>query len=275
MNRVLVVALLATYLVLGAGSARAHFQLLYPGESARMTGGNLDLLMVFTHPFYGEPNMIMEPPQALYFIRQRGNDGKPEKVDLLPLAKKFDWIVSGRDPVAAYRVAVPPAQSRPGGDYVFVLQPAPYLEAAEDKYIQQFTKTIVNVGGVPGNWDKPVGLPAEIRPLNKPYAKWTGSVFRGVVLSKGKPVPFAEVEVEYVNRQPGADGWVGEPRVSVSHPALGPQSIRADANGAFVIGLPKAGWWGIAALGIGPVKQYKGKPLSQDAVLWVQVTDVK
>ena len=98
MNRVLVVALLATYLVFGAGSARAHFQLLYPGESARMTGGNLDLLMVFTHPFYGEPNMIMEPPQALYFIRQRGNDGKPEKVDLLPLAKKFDWIVSGRDP---------------------------------------------------------------------------------------------------------------------------------------------------------------------------------
>ncbi|WQG57717.1 hypothetical protein RHM66_22725 [Pseudomonas sp. RTB3] len=41
------------------------------------------------------------------------------------------------------------------------------------------------------------------------------------------------------------------------------------------IGLPRAGWWGIAALNIGATKTYKGKPLSQDAVLWVQVRDMK
>lgn len=261
--------------VLWAGEAAAHFQLLYPGEAARMPGGPLELVMVFSHPFYGEPNMVMGQPQALYVIRQRGNEGKPEKIDLLGLAQKFDWKEPGRDPVAAFRVAVPPAQARSTGDYVFVLEPAVYYEASEDKYIQQFTKTIVNIGGVPGNWDKPVGLPAEIRPLNKPYANWTGGLFRGVVLGKGKPVPFAEVEVEYMNRQPGSDGWAGQPRVTVAHPSLGPQSIRADASGTFAIGLPKAGWWGIAALDVGPVKKYKGSKLSQDAVLWVQVTDVR
>lgn len=262
-------------MALGARPADAHFQMLYPGEAARVSGGGIELLMVFTHPFYAEPNMVMEPPEALYFLRQRGSDAKPDKVDLLALARKFDWQVPGKDPVAAYKVTVPPAQSRSGGDYVFVLQPAPYLEASEDKYIQQFTKTIINIGGIPGNWDRNVGLPAEIRPLNKPYANWVGGVFRGVVLGGGKPVPYAEVEVEYVNRQPGADSWTGEPRVTAPQPALGPMSIRADASGTFAVGLPKAGLWGIAALNIGPVKKYKGKPLSQDAVLWVQATEMK
>ncbi|MDQ0654915.1 metal ABC transporter solute-binding protein, Zn/Mn family [Pseudomonas cedrina] len=41
------------------------------------------------------------------------------------------------------------------------------------------------------------------------------------------------------------------------------------------IGLPRAGWWGIAALNIGSTKTYKGKPLSQDAVLWIQARDMK
>ena len=257
---------------------RAHFQMLYPGESLRMhNSGPLELLAIFTHVFHGAPSMVMGPPKALYVVKQRGGDAKPEKVDLLKQAEKFDWRGGGRDPVPAYRVALPANEVRSLGDYVFVLEPEPYLEATEDKYIQQFTKTIVNVGGMPGNWDKPLGLPAEIRPLNKPYANWTGGVFRGVVLSKGKPVPFAEIEVEYVNRKPdfATRSWAGEQQISPSHPALGPMSLRADAAGTFSIALPRAGWWGVAALDVGPVKTHKGKKLSQDAVLWVQAFDVK
>ena len=271
-------ALLAGVTMASCLPARAHFQMLYPGESLRMhNSGPLELLAIFTHVFHGAPSMVMGPPKALYVVKQRGGDSRPEKVDLLKQAEKFDWRGGGKDPVPAYRVALPANEVRSLGDYVFVLEPEPYLEATEDKYIQQFTKTIVNVGGMPGNWEKPVGLPAEIRPLNKPYANWTGGVFRGVVLSKGKPVPFAEIEVEYVNRKPdfASKAWSGDQQINPSHSALGPMSLRADAAGTFTIALPRAGWWGIAALDVGPVKTHKGKKLSQDAVLWVQAFDVK
>ncbi len=259
-------------------AAHAHFQMLYPGESARSANsGALDFLVIFTHPFNGRPSMNMGPPRALYMLRQRGGEGKVQKTDLLGQLAKFDWMGAESAPVTAYRFSLPSEQVRSLGDYVFVLEPEPYLEGGEEKYIQQFTKTIVNVGGLPGNWDRLVGLPAEIRPLSKPYANWTNGVFRGVVLGAGKPVPFAEVEVEFVNRKPdGVAGvWSGDPQVRVPQPALGPMSIRADATGAFTIGLPRAGWWGVAALDVGPVKKFKGKKLSQDAVIWVQVTDIK
>ena len=48
-----------------------------------------------------------------------------------------------------------------------------------------------------------------------------------------------------------------------------------DANGVFTYALPKAGWWGFAALGVGPDTKHDGKPLSQDAVIWVQAVDMK
>jgi cobalt/nickel transport protein len=42
-----------------------------------------------------------------------------------------------------------------------------------------------------------------------------------------------------------------------------------DSNGMFTFGIPKAGRWGFACLGSGPLTEYKGKELSQDAVLWI------
>ena len=161
--------------------------------------------------------------------------------------------------------------------YVFVLQPGPYYEAGEDKYIQQFTKTMMNIGGVPGNWAEPVGLPAEILPLDKPYANWTGGVFRGVVLADGEPVPNAELEVEYINYAPDLEQrrFSAEPDVELPQDSFGTMSIRANSLGEFTIGLPRAGWWGICALEIGADTEHEGKPLSQDAVLWVQVKDMQ
>jgi cobalt/nickel transport protein len=51
--------------------------------------------------------------------------------------------------------------------------------------------------------------------------------------------------------------------------------IKANKDGEFTFGIPKAGWWGFAALGVGPDSEYKGKELSQDAVIWVQAKDMK
>lgn len=267
--------LLAALLVTG-GAAHAHFQLLYSGATALETSRALRFLMLFTHPARGGPHMDMEEPEAFYVLSQRGEDAPLQRTDLREHLRPIEW--HGADGTARAYVADLPRQTiRSLGDHVFVLEAAPYYEAGEDKYIQQLTKTIVNVGGVPGNWAEPVGLPAEIVPLDKPYANWTGGVFRGVVLSNGEPVPHAELEVEYVNHPPDLDAHrlAAEPQVLLPQASFGTMGIRANAHGEFTIGLPRAGWWGICALGVGPDTEHDGKPLSQDAVLWVEVQDMR
>ncbi len=65
-------------------------------------------------------------------------------------------MVGRRSKAAAYLAHPPRSVTRSLGDYTFVLRPAPYYEKSEDKYIQQITKTMVNIGGLPGEWDKPL-----------------------------------------------------------------------------------------------------------------------
>jgi cobalt/nickel transport protein len=253
----------------------AHFQMLYGGNSALVQRGVDQMLLVFTHPFSGGPTMAMGQPEAFYVRYGKGDDTEPLQTDLLPFLTEITFD-GGGEKAAAFRADLPTRLVRSMGDYVFALAPSPFFEETEDKYIQQFTKTVFNVGGVPGNWAEPSGLPVEILPLDKPYANWVGGVFRGIVVADGEPVPFAEIEVEYVTHVPdfAAAAWEGGPSVTAPHPSLEAQSIRADANGTFTIGLPRAGWWGIGALDVGTDKEHDGKPLSQDAVLWVQATDM-
>ena len=255
--------------------ASAHFQMLYVPESALERAAETQMALVFTHPFHGGPTMAMGQPKAFYVVSQRGEDSAPVKTDLAKYLQPIEWQGVGNQ-AAAYQAKLPRDIVRSMGDYVFALEPEPYLEKEEDKYIQQFTKMVMNVGGVPGNWDKPLGLTTEIQPLNKPYANWVGGVFRGIVLSKGKPVPFAKIELEYVNHAPDltVKAFATAGAIEAPHPSFENISVRADASGTFSIGLPRAGWWGICALGSGPETKYQGKPLSQDAVLWVQAKDM-
>ncbi|WP_226457039.1 DUF4198 domain-containing protein [Pseudomonas sp. AF03-9] len=254
------------------GVAQAHFQMLYVEDTALTRAQSLEFALVFTHPFSGGPTMVMEKPRAFSHISAHGG----EKIDLRQYLRPVQWQ-SRDNRTTAYRASIPRELVRSLGDHVFVLEPEPYLESEEDVYIQQFTKLIVNVGGVPGNWSEPQGLPVEIQPLSKPYANWTGGVFRAVVLADGKPVPFAEVEIEYLNHSVDiANNAFGEQDyVTAPQASFKAQSTYTDAQGVLTIGLPRAGWWGIAALNIGSTKTHKGKPLSQDAVLWVQARDMK
>ncbi|MFO7783713.1 MAG: hypothetical protein R6V25_03710 [Desulfatiglandales bacterium] len=61
--------------------------------------------------------------------------------------------------------------------------------------------------------------------------------------------------------------------IKALHPAFKTMGIRANAQGEFAIGLSKAGWWGIAVPDVADL-DYKGKELVQEAVLWIQVTDI-
>ena len=257
-------------------AALAHFQLLYTPQTALKTSQEITLAMVFTHPFEPTHTMNMEKPQALYVISQRGSDAKPQKTDLMPYVQPITWA-SLQQPGQAYEAKLPRNVVRSLGDYVFILEAAPYYEASEDKYIQQYTKTVLNIGGIPGNWSAQNTLPTEILSLDKPYANWTGGVFRGVVLANGKPVPNAALEVSFVNHLPEMEGRRFATQTTVNAPQDSFQNLGILTNdaGEFTIGLPRAGWWGICALGVGPQTTFKGKDLSQDAVLWVQVTDMK
>lgn len=247
--------------------AAAHFQMIYTPETALEKAQSIDIKLIFTHPFEAGHTMDMGTPEQFFVIR------KDKKRDILGTLKSITWT-SLTNSGAAYETTY---KLKGMGDNLFCLVPAPYLEKEEDCYIQQITKMIVNTGGFPTDWSGEVGLPAEIVPLDKPYALWTGNVFRGIVKSNGKPVPYAELEVEYMNHEPlmGENAFAQKAAAEAPQDSFVTLTIKANANGEFTFGIPKAGWWGFCALGAGPSTEYKGKELSQDAVIWVQARDMK
>lgn len=255
--------------------ASAHFMMVYTPEIAKEKGGDMDFRMVFTHPAEAGHTMDMGGVKEFYAMYQRG-DAKPEKIDFMKYVKEIEW----KNPESknkAFSALLPKKEVRSMGDYTFVFVPGYYFEEEEGMYMQQITKLIANVGGIPGNWAEPVGLPCEIVPLIKPYGVWTGNVFKAQVLSNGKPVAGAEVEVEYMSHMPDmkSNSMPAASSVDYPHDAFVTQTIFTDANGYITFGIPKAGWWGFAALGVGPDTEYKGKDLSQDAVIWVKAVDMK
>ncbi len=131
----------------------------------------------------------------------------------------------------------------------------------------------MNAFGLEKGWDQPVGLETEIIPFTRPYGLWTGNLFTGQVFLKGNPVPFAEVEVEYLNETPG--------NTHVVLPSAGPyvtQVVRADQNGVFSYAMPKAGWWGFSALNQADwtlTRDGQEKGVEIGAVYWVYTRDMK
>jgi cobalt/nickel transport protein len=248
---------LATAFCLLPALAVAHFQTLIPSHDLLQadTPRQVQLDMRFTHPMQGGPAMDMGKPVRFGVL---GPDGHRDLRDALT-----PYQITGQTAYRAdYRVTRP-------GDHLFYLQPAPYWEPAEGKMIEHFTKVVVDAfSGEPG-WDRLVGFPVEIEPLTRPFGLWTGNLFQGVVRRDGEPVPFAQVEIEWLN-----DGSITPPA-----DAYVTQVIKADANGTFGYALPRAGWWGFAALLEGPEKLRNPAgepvPVEQGALIWVFARDMR
>lgn len=276
-------ALLIGVAALCVGVAHAHFQMIYTPKAALtfQDGGRIDLRLLFGHPAENGHPMNMgagedgkaNPPKVFGVVNPKG-EWEDLKGDLEPM----EWS-NGEKTGSGY--ALSGYKMKGMGDFAFVCDPGPYYEATEDCYIRQVTKVIVNRGGVPTGWNEPVcekaGITVEILPLACPYALWTGNVFRGVVMSNGEPVPNAEIEVEHCAHGFDMDQNAFAKEGSVDYPqdAFVTQVIFADENGRFSYALPKAGWWGFAALGAGGDQTHEGKELSLDAVLWVHAQDVQ
>lgn len=247
---------LCSMLVFGLASvSHAHFGLILPDKSMVMQGDNpnLGLLLAFCHPFE-QKGMVMAKPTAF------GVQSGKERTDLLKSLQETRVLDH-----EAWKTAYP---LKKPGVYAFYLDPQPYWEGAEDKYIIHQTKTYVAAFGDEEHWDQEVGLKAEIVPLTRPFGLYAGNVLQGVVKFKGKPVADADVEVEY---------WNADKKVTAPNEYFFAQVVKTDKNGVFTFVVPKAGWWGFAALM--EEKQAiqhtdgKKKDAEYGAVLWVQFTD--
>lgn len=258
--KILLTALIVAGVIL-AGQAQAHFQMIIPSDDMvkQRESRKITIDVLFWHPFEGIGMNMVKPVQFGVV-----NSGK--KTDLLAKLKAVKKKDRAGDVMLAYSMVF--AIRRPG-DHVFFIEPQPYWEAAEEVFIIHYTKVIVNAFGLEEGWDQDVGLKTEITPLTRPYGLYTGNVFQGIVKVKGKPVPFAEVEVEYYDEQG---------QLSASADPLITQVVKADKNGVFTYAMPRAGWWGFAALNEDEetmLHDGKAYPVEIGAVLWVKTHDMQ
>ncbi|MFC1885300.1 DUF4198 domain-containing protein [Thermodesulfobacteriota bacterium] len=251
MKKLITILTFTVLSVLSSGIAFAHFGMLIPSDSmvTQQDSRTITLNLSFSHPME-MAGMEMVKPKSFGLIK----GGK--KIDLKGSLKETK-IMGQKAWKAEYKISMP-------GAYIFYMEPAPYWEPAEDCFIVHYTKCVVAAFGDDEGWDEEIGLKAEIVPLSKPFGLYTGNVFQGVVKLDGKPVPYAEVEVEYYNR----DGKAEAPTEYMIT-----QTIKADKNGVFTYAVPKAGWWGFAALNTSDEKmKHNGeeKDIELGAVIWVQ-----
>jgi len=255
MRRVYMWIVVGMFLLLGAAiQAGAHFGMIISSDDivTPQDSKTITLDVKFCHPMEGH-YMEMEKPKSfgvrITLVPKKGKG--PDQKEYFTF-----WQ-------ATYKIRRP-------GDYLFYVEPKPYWEPAEDCYIVHYTKVCVNALGLEEGWDEEIGLETEIVPLTRPYGLWTGNLFTGIVKLNGKPVPYAEIEVEYYNE----DGSVKPP----ADPYI-TQVIKADENGVFSYAIPRAGWWGFAALNQASwtIKGPDGeeKPVEIGAVFWVRTVDMK
>lgn len=244
--------LAAVILTLGfSGPAMAHFGMVIPSRSVveDKKDAAISLELSFSHPM----EMVGMPLARPKAVRVYFGDEAEDIAASLQAAKVMNhdaWKVP-------YTVTKP-------GVYQIVMEPEPYWEPAENCFIVHYTKTYVAAFGEEEGWDEPAGLKTEIVPLTRPFGNYAGNVFQGRVLIDGRPVPNAEVEVEYYNK----DGKYAAP-----NEYMVTQVIKADSEGVFTYGIPFAGWWGFAALNTADKKMHhdgKEKDVELGAVIWME-----
>ena len=234
----------------GATLGNAHFGMVIP-EQPTVTAEkrSAQLTLSFSHPFEGTGMNLIKPAQ--FYVMKDNN-----KTDLLGSLQK-STVMDHLGWKTDFKVTRP-------GVYQFVMEPVPYWEPTEDLSIIHYTKVIIPAFGSEEGWDQPVGLPTEIIPLLRPFGNYAGNSFIAQVLMDGKPVPNAEVEVEFYNEK-GQYEAVSDLHVT--------QVVKADSTGVFSFACPLPGWWGFAALNSADytLKNPKGedKEVELGAVLWI------
>jgi cobalt/nickel transport protein len=243
-------ALMLFLTLIVTGSAWSHFGMLIPSDSMVMQDDDrtVTLMLSFCHPFE-MAGMDLVKPKVFDVLAGEKKQNLLDFLEAITIMDHKAWK-------AAYPIKRP-------GVYMFYMEPEPYWEPAEDCFIIHYTKTVVTAFGDDEGWDGEIGLKTEIVPLSKPFGLYAGNVFQGIVKLDGEPVPFAEVEVEYYNK---------EKKYAAPTEYMITQTIKADGNGVFTYAAPVAGWWGFAALNSADFKlphDGEEKDVELGAVIWV------
>ncbi len=246
-------------LILGSSLLFGHFQMIVPSINIveDQKSATINLSLMFCHPFEQTMMDMAKPIQFGVLI----NGEKKENLLTTLMEKKIGGCLTWN---TSYKLKQP-------GDYIFFVEPAPYWEPAEEKFIVHYTKTVVNGFGLQEAWDAEIGLETEIIPLSRPYGLYAGNIFYGLVKVNGKPAPFTDVEVEYYN--------IDNKYTAPAEPYI-TQVVKTDAQGLFMYAMPKPGWWGFAALSEREAKMLNKKdgksyPVEIGAVMWVYVEEMK
>jgi cobalt/nickel transport protein len=225
-------------------SLQAHFLTFLPSTDnvASKKEAKIDFDISFIHPFE-QTGMTMERPKV--YLQNKKN--------VLPLiqSKKFEH----KSWKSSYTIKRP-------GVYKFFVEPKPYFEPAEQKFISHVPKVIISSFGLEDGWDEPIGLKYEMIPLTKPFGLYCGNLFSAKVLHDGKPAADVEVEVELYNE-------FGLKAPTDAHIT---QVVKTDANGVFSFVMNHKGWWGFAALIDEGELKHEGKsyPVENGVLMWIK-----
>jgi cobalt/nickel transport protein len=251
------IALIVLAFVLsGAPAAQARFAILLPSDDIVTFEDDKTIKVQawFVKPFE-QMILTLDKPRSV------GVYAGGKKTDLMDKLSKMP-IEDGEAYELEYKIRRP-------GALIFFMEMDPYWIAGEEKYLVQFTKTVVSALGKSGGWDAELGLTAEVVPVTRPYGIWAGNIFQGRVLYKGEPQAGALVQVEYYN-EGGSVKAPAPPYIS--------QTVRTDENGVFTYAIPREGWWGFSAtFNSGEVKLLREvhRRIYHSAVIWVRAREMK
>ncbi|NQY52350.1 MAG: DUF4198 domain-containing protein [Campylobacteraceae bacterium] len=252
----------------------AHVQLLYTPTLTLEKGKTIELRQIFTHPFEDKYTLDMgkqHDSKVFSKVSEFYVINKKKKKNLLSSLIDIQFkgnVNSGHAYKARYK-------ARKMGDHILILKTAPFYEDNQDIYIQQIVKTIINVAGAPTDWDRDLNLEAEIVPLTKPYSIWEGGSFTGIVKSNGRIVPYANIDVSYLNRDINIkENKMGKDKIIAPHTSFTSLGIKTNKNGEFTFTIPKAGFWGFNARDLNKNKKFKNKKLEIDGIIWVEAKPI-
>ena len=149
-----------------SATASAHFGSVLPDKQIveNQKDNVVTLTAAFNHPME-QTGMTMDKPQKFSVFKDNHAQDLTSTLKPATVLGKNAWTTQ-------YKI------SRPGL-YQFLLEPTPYWEPAEDKFIIHYSKLYVPAYGIEEGWENPLGVKTEIVPLTRPFGNYVGNLFRG------------------------------------------------------------------------------------------------
>ena len=237
------------------GPAFAHFGMLIPSKAtvSKADPKTVDMQISFSHPME-VVGMDMAKPKA-YGVVAGGS-----KEDLLGTLKPIQ--VMGK---AAW--ASPYTLKKPGV-YIFHMEPEPYWEPAEDSFIVPLHQ------GRRAGLRRRGGLGQGSRPEDRDRP--ADPSLRALCRQRLPGDRQAGRQANALSPRWRSSSTTRRNKAEAPNEYLVTQVVKTDRNGVFTYAVPKAGWWGFAALTTADFKlkkDGKDKAVEIGGVIWVYFHD--